>query len=145
MDKIMILGCGVYQMPLIEYAVRHYYVILVAPKIPDEIRIIVSKYYLIARICRWEAQFITIVFIVIIYRLNSSLFSSFYWTSPTLKRSGIRKPKKKHDFLGNFTAPSSRRFVILFSGCFYWYWYLCRDVFYSGDGYRPLFPDFPIH
>lgn len=47
MKKIMILGCGVYQIPLIEYAIKHYSVILVAPDIPDEIKKKVAHFYLI--------------------------------------------------------------------------------------------------
>ena len=45
MKKIMILGCGVYQIPLISYACKHYTVILVAPKIPQNVITCVAKCY----------------------------------------------------------------------------------------------------
>ena len=41
----MILGCGVYQIPLIEHACGNYEVVLIAPAIPENIRNNVYKCY----------------------------------------------------------------------------------------------------
>lgn len=45
MKKIMILGAGVYQLPLVKYASRNCYVILVAPEVSDEFINLVDKVY----------------------------------------------------------------------------------------------------
>ena len=47
MKKLMILGAGVYQFPIIEYACLHYNVVLVAPYIPEDIKQKVSKFYML--------------------------------------------------------------------------------------------------
>lgn len=44
--KLMILGAGVYQMPLIEEAIKQCEVLLVAPKIEEEIKKLVDYYFL---------------------------------------------------------------------------------------------------
>lgn len=46
MKKLMILGAGIYQKPLLEYASRYYNVVLVAPAISEEYkRLSVEQYY----------------------------------------------------------------------------------------------------
>jgi len=43
--KIMILGAGIYQKPLLEYASQHYEVIVVAPEVDDMVSRLVTKHY----------------------------------------------------------------------------------------------------
>lgn len=47
MKKLMILGAGVYQYPLVEYASRHYSVILAAPEVSEPFRKLVSKIFIL--------------------------------------------------------------------------------------------------
>lgn len=47
MKKIMILGAGVYQFPLVKYASEHYRVVLIAPEVTDKFHKLVEKVYLL--------------------------------------------------------------------------------------------------
>lgn len=44
--KIMILGAGVYQKPLLQYAAQHYDVVVVAPRVDEETKALSSRQYL---------------------------------------------------------------------------------------------------
>lgn len=47
MKKLMILGAGVYQYPLVKYACEHYDVVLVAPTVSEKFKAIVDNIYLL--------------------------------------------------------------------------------------------------